>query len=361
MKEAKSLRSQIYTKQCIQQKTRIYTKLYICLLLVLFTPSIFAQSSDVDYVEGWVDIKESSGEIFELFIGDVVSSGETVITGDDGTAELIPESGSRIVVKPGTVFTVGERTVNGRRQSVLSCALGQVSYKFNRMTGAEPTIATPSMVCGIRGTEFTVLAAADGSSLIVVDEGAVEVESQGATVMLGAQEGVEVKPGQVPGEKFPVLRGKMDFDQWNEGRIEEMLSDPIGALNRIGMQMSELIVRMEDYRGFYEERLVLSEEYELKFEELTAAGDEEVYQAYYKETLRPNQIEAADLVLNYRYYALSSMALRRHVMTGLYIRMKAQFLGFSGDPMYNEFMRVYQALLDEYEIRVVPLLNEDDI
>ncbi|MBI9103586.1 MAG: FecR domain-containing protein [Spirochaetales bacterium] len=351
----------IYTKLQIQPIGQIYTKLFICLVFICFAVPIFAQSSDVDYIEGWVDIKDSSGEIFELFIGDVVSNGETVITGDDGLAELIPESGSRIVIKPGTVFTVGTRTVNGRKQSVLSCALGQVSYKFDRMTGAEPTIATPSMVCGIRGTEFTVLAAADGSSLIVVDSGAVEVESQGATVMLGAQEGVEVKSGQVPGEKFEVLRGKMDFDQWNEGRIEEMLADPLGSLARIGMQMAELIIQMEEYRGFYEERLVILEEYDQKLDELITGGNEEEYQAYFKDTLRPMQVEAADLVLNYRYYALSALALRRHVMTGLYVRMKGQFLGFSGDPMYDQFIRDYQALLDEYETRVVPLLNEDDI
>ena len=324
------------------------------LLFIAFSGFLFGQSSEVDYVEGWVDVKDNSGDIFELFIGDVVSSGETVITGEDGLAELIPASGSRIIIQPGTVFTVGERMVRGSKQSVLSCTLGQVSYKFDRMTGAEPHIATPSMICGIRGTEFTVAAGADGTSIIVVDSGAVEVSSQGASVLLAAQEGVEVKPGEVPGVKFPVLRGAMDFDEWSSGRIEVMLADPLGALDRMAVQLEDLMDEMEDYRRFYEDRQVLIGEYNTQLDQLITEGDEAAYQKFFKETLRPAQVEASNLVLNYRYYALAALSLRRHVMTGLYIRMKIHFMGYTGDPLYGEFLERYSSILKTFEDRVTP-------
>ncbi len=323
--------------------------------------SLSAQSSDVDYVEGWVDIKESSGEIFELFIGDVVSKGDTIITGDDGLVELIPASGSRIIIQPGTIFSVQERQVGGVSRSVLSCTLGQVSYKFDRLTGAEPDIATPSAICGLRGTEFTVLAGADGSSLIIVESGAVEVESRGESVRLEPDEGVEVRPGEAPGEKFPVLRGEMDFGDWNKQKTDGMMANPLEALSGMSLQLAELIAQMEDWAKLYEERWALLQDYRGQLAELDAAGKGDELRTLYAEKVDPLEVETTTMVVNYRYYALSALSFRRHILSGLYIRMKTQFIGYLGDPLYDEFIRGYNNLLNEYEARVVPLLVEADI
>ena len=334
-------------------------QLLLLVLAAVFILPLAAQNSDVVYLEGWVDVKTGSGDIYELFMGDEVRVGETVITGDDGLAELQPESGSRIIIHPGTVFSLQERTVNGQKRSVVSTALGSVAFRFNKMTGAEPDIATPSMVAGIRGTEFTVFAGADGSSLIVVESGAVAVESQGRSVELAPNEGVEVQPGEAPGEKFQVMRGSLDFTAWNANRAEEMLADPLLALARMEIQLAELAEQVQEWGGRYEANIKLVEQKRAEMRALAEAGKEEEARSLFSEQLRPLEVETSDMVLNYRYYSLSALNFRRHVMAGLYTRMKA--LHFSGAAVdYQDFRAAYAGLLDYYEEMVVPRLVAAD-
>lgn len=333
--------------------------LIFCVICLIAAASLTAQTSDVVYTEGWVDVKDSSGEIFELFIGDSVVVGETVITGDDGLAELQPEEGSRIIIQPGTVFSLQERVVDGKKRSVVSTALGEVTFRFNKMTGAEPEIATPSMVCGVRGTEFTVFAGADGSSLIVVDSGAVEVASQGKTVDLAPNEGVEVQPGEPPGEKFPVMRGSLDFTSWNQNRADEMLSDPLLALARMEVQLTELGEQVQEWVVLFEENRKVTEEKRAFMKSLVDQGKDEEAKVFFTEELRPLEVETSDLVLNYRYYTLSALNFRRHVLSGFYTRMKMRHLvGTAVD--YSAFRDAYGSLLGYYEEQVVPFLVKAD-
>ena len=182
------------------------------ILLILFILSSFYAFSNelvtVTYIDGWVDIKDSTGDLYEAMTGDEVKVGNSVITDDDSYAELREkESGSTYNIKPNTVFTVREMEVGGTKQNVLSCTLGEIAFKFKRAGSIEPLIATNSTVAGVRGTEFRVYAGADGSSLIAVRSGMVEVESEGKSVSLEKDEAVEVRPGEAPGDKFS-LKGK---------------------------------------------------------------------------------------------------------------------------------------------------------
>jgi len=335
--------------------------LLLTAVLLAGISGLAAQNSTVDYVEGWVDLKNARGETFELFIGDRVVKGDTVITGRDGLAELVPQAGSRIIIQPGTVFSVQERQVGGQTRTAVSVTLGEIAFKFDKMTGAEPDILTPSAACGIRGTEFTVYAGADGSSMIIVDSGAVEVESQGAAVMLAPEEGVEVRSGQVPGEKFQVLRGRMDFSAWNQGREEDMLSDPLAALDRMGLQLRELAENLEVNKALYEKQLIQNEQNKEAMRAMAAQGKNEEASAFLKDTVRPGDFIAHGYLLNYRYYALAAESFRRHVMTGLYVRMKTRFLADHENSLYRQYLLRYGELLNEYEARIVPVLIDADI
>ena len=224
----------------------------ILLLFLLASASLAAQESDVVFVDGWVDLKDSSGEIYELYIGDMVYSGDTVITGEDGVVELEPQAGSRIIIKPDTVFSIKETDVKGKKQSVVSTTLGEVAFKFNRMTN-EPLISTPSTVMGVRGTEFTVYAGADGSSLVTVESGSVEVSGAGESVLLAENEGVEVQAGKAPGEKFEIKGKAIDFTEWNVSKINEMIASPLEKLAELKLQLEEMADNAEEWKALHTE------------------------------------------------------------------------------------------------------------
>ncbi|MBI9107832.1 MAG: FecR domain-containing protein [Spirochaetales bacterium] len=320
---------------------------------------VFSAESDVVYIDGWVDLKDSSGEVYELFIGDRVFTGDTVITGDDGVAELEPESGSRIIIKPGTVFSIKEQNINGKKHSVVSTTLGEVAFKFNKMT-QEPIIATPSTIMGIRGTEFTVYAGADGSSLVVVDSGAVEVSSQGESVYLEAQQGVEVLPGKTPGEKFPVMGKAVDFAEWNVDRIDKMMASPGEALASIASQMDSMAAQTAEWTALHTESTAELVKLRADMDALFDAGKDDEARELYAGIIRPLEITSLRYVMNYRYYALSALSMRQHILSGFYIRMKTAFIGDKENPVYKAFTKDYRKILTGYEQRIVPNLVEAD-
>ena len=61
----------------------------------------------------------------------------------------------------------------------------------------------------------------------------MNVESQGKSVDLAAKEGVEVPLGRPPGDKFAVPDKPIDYGKWNEGKLDAMLADPMGAMTSI--------------------------------------------------------------------------------------------------------------------------------
>lgn len=338
------------------KKTFIFCAVFLILIASSF---LSAQESDVIYIDGWVDVKDSSGEINELFIGDRIYFGDTVITGADGVAELEPESGSRIIVKPDTVFSIKETNVRGKRQSIVSTTLGQVSFKFNRMT-TEPLFSTPSTVMGVRGTEFTVFAGADGSSLVTVESGAVDVSGQGESVYLEPNEGVEVRPGMAPGDKFPVMEGQLNFNDWNSSRIEEMMVDPSAAVEKLSKQLDELVVQMEEWAAVHKTNRAELEELRNEQKALLEAGKVEEGRKMKTEVVKPFELTTSRLVLNYRYYALSALSLRQHVLTGFYIRMKTAYINDRQNPVYAGFINDYNDLIKQYKQKVQPYLVEAD-
>ena len=196
-------------------------------LLLLGAFALSAAPADVTYTEGDATIHTKAGTTQDAQIGDVMNTGDTLRTGADGQSEL-DQKGVTIKISPKTVFTLMEREQGGKTSSVLSVALGSIKFRYDKLTGSEPLVRTNGAVAGVRGTEFSVYSGADGSTLIAVDSGLVNVESGGKSVDLGPKEGVEVPLGKPPGDKFAIPDKPMDYSTWNNGKLDAMLADPVG-------------------------------------------------------------------------------------------------------------------------------------
>ena len=60
-----------------------------------------------------------------------------------------------------------------------------------------------------------------------MDSGLVTVESEGKTVDLGPNEGVEVPLGMPPRDKFTVPDKLVDYSTWNAGNRSQGLQIPL--------------------------------------------------------------------------------------------------------------------------------------
>ena len=230
------------------------------LLFLIIIPSAFSLPAEVVYTEGETYIHEYEGVDYEAVIGDEVNTGDSVKTGSDGYMEL-DRNDVTIKINPDTVFTLIPREEKSKKTDVFTLFLGSASFRYNVLTGKEPPVQTSSMVAGARGTEFTVLAGFDGSSMVVVKSGEVAVNSEGKTVNLKPQEGVQVNPGEPPGEKFRVLIGKVDYKKWNEDRFNSFIKDPVKAVERTENRMKFYIENISElYPVYLENRAKLDSE-----------------------------------------------------------------------------------------------------
>ncbi|MCL1818266.1 MAG: FecR domain-containing protein, partial [Spirochaetaceae bacterium] len=216
--------------------TRRKTVFLFVFTLVVCAAS-WAQEASAVYVEGDTSRKDTAGALRPLDFGDALRAGDSVITKKNGKAELELPNRSTITVRADTVFTLGEAELaGGAKQPVLTTSVGSTAFKLNSFTSSPPIIRSSSMVAGVRGTELEVFAGMDGSSLVVVTEGLVELSAQGQSVSLGVNEAVEVQAGQAPGEKYALLGGSLDFSAWNAAKMDEFLKDPVTGIQRVEKQ-----------------------------------------------------------------------------------------------------------------------------
>lgn len=336
------------------------TAILIIGLSLLAGSALSAVPSDVVYAEGESNIRYKTGKERPADIGDKVDTGDTVKTGSDGLVEL-NQKGVVLKINPDTVFTLAEKEQGGSKTGVLSVVLGSVKFRYDRITGKEPLIQTSACVAGVRGTELSVFAGVDGSSLIVVDQGLVTVEAGGQSVELEPEEGVEVRPGQAPGDKFKVQRDQIDYRKWNDEKLQGLMADPIGAIGRVRERMDFYIQNVQEYLALYKDYSQrLAEERDKQKEIAQSKGLEEA-RKYEKDTVFPLSVQAFNLSLNARYYALAAFSLRRYVGGRMYLLLKSKFITNFEDSAYAGFLLQFGEVLDRFEHSIVPYLVEADI
>jgi hypothetical protein len=329
-------------------------------ILVAAAVCSFAVPTDVTYAEGDANIRFKSGKQQEAQIGAVVNTGDMLKTGRDGLVEL-DQKGVVLKISPNTVFTLMEKEQKGSTTPVLSVALGSIKFRYNKLTGKEPAVQTNGAAMGVRGTEFTVFAGADGSSLILVDSGSVQVEAEGRTVSLAPEEGVEVRLGEGPGEKFAVHRDQIDYSTWNEEKLAGMLADPAAAMTGIEQRMATYIANVMEYDTLYREyKKNLDEERQNRIKISEEEGAEEA-KKYEGEVVQPLMLKTSSLFLNLRYNSLAALSLRRWVGGRLYLFMKSRYIASPADSVYADFLGRFARLLASFERSVAPQLVEADI
>lgn len=331
---------------------------FACMLLLAVT-QLAAQKATLVYVEGVAHIQNSSGARREADFGGSLTYGESVITGRDGLAELRLENGSTIRVAQNTVFNYSSVGTGSSARPVLATTAGSVTYKLARSTGQGPVIQTNSAVAGVRGTEFTVFAGRDGAVMLAVIEGVVDIEAQGETVTLYANEAVDVEPGKAPGEKIVWLGKELDFSSWNTGRMDEFFADPVAGIKALNRQLEQLQAELNALKPLYEQSTGQFEQVRAAYRDVLAAGDSAAITAFQNEQLFPAQDNRARIILNLRYWALNYLGVRRYCLSNMYMELKSRY-PLQQPEHIKEFFRIHSAILEDYESFIVPELNSND-
>ena len=334
----------------------------LCVCAFFFCGISWAQEATAVYVEGDTTRKDSGGVLRKLDFGDGVRAGESIITKRNGKAELELPNRSSITVRPDTVFIIGEADLaGGGKQPVLTTSIGSAAFRLNVFSANAPLIQSNSTVAGIRGTEFEIFAGMDGSTLVAVTECQVDLHASGHTVSLLANEAVEVAAGQPPGEKYSWLGKEQDFSDWNANKTEDFLKDPMAGIQRVERQLEyfrdEMMKLLPDFEAVDAESKAGLE----KFQSLREAGETTKAEELRQHLIGDVNFRWGRQFLNIRYYALSYLSMRRFVLGGMYVEMKSRYFMNQEDALFQDFIKIYNSIVRNFEEVIVPHLVEEDI
>ena len=169
-----------------------------------------------------------------------------------------------------------------------------------------------------------------------------------------------VEVGEAPGDKFTVEREQLDFSEWNGRRMEEILEDPVTAIEGIEKGLEVLRQKIVDLLPRFEENVKRLEEERKILRSLEDDEDKDAQKKYYTDVVFPLEVETSYMRLNLRYHALSALSFRRFVLGGMYVSVKAHYMNRIDDPEFQRFTAVYRGIRAIFDRDVQPLLVEAD-
>lgn len=204
----------------------------MCFLVFVFLFSCSSIFAETPLVVLDAKLEILSGQVKLTRVGstksDVISRSCQLYAGD--LLETLRESKTVLTYTDGTTMRIKERTLVEVQPTSIRVFKGKTWYKFTKR-GSEFRIETPSLVAGIRGTEFEVAVSSRKKTSVSVFEGAVAANSKvaGKGVLLTAGQAVNC-------DKNKSLSSKFNFNieekraEWNDSEWKISAASDVNSL-----------------------------------------------------------------------------------------------------------------------------------
>jgi len=213
----------------------------VLLILFLLPGALFAAAAKtpaviLEYfgdVSGALAVKDDKGKDVPPEVGMDLKKGWQILTQAGDYAELkLPHNGSIIKVSQKTTFRVDGLQTDADRSSVnaFTLSVGKIRTVAGKTTGKEQyRITTQSAVCGVRGTDFAMLADMVENDTTYVFRGKISLKS----LLTGAE--IEVGQGQmanalasvfeameIPADLFQSLMDELNFKSLDANAVPQL-------------------------------------------------------------------------------------------------------------------------------------------
>jgi len=187
---------------------------------------------------GDVAIQRSSSQKWEkAAVRAALSAGDIIRTGEHSGAMLyIRNDESVISLSAGSKLMITE-TMIAKKQKTPGFLLfvGLLKSRIKKNPDEPMDFSTPTAVVGVRGTEFLIAVADDGTSKVGVTRGAVDVQGERNSVNLSSNESSTVALAGDPQDKV-LFQGEIsDLENWKKtasGRIKGREAEILGQCGR---------------------------------------------------------------------------------------------------------------------------------
>ncbi len=138
-----------------------------------------------------LEVMNTANQPIPVYFGMELRAGDTVRTNRTIAELQLEPNGSIVKLSENTVFTVDELQSSPRSSNRFSLAAGKIrAIAASAGMGNRYQIATPSAVCGVRGTDFGIWAVPGSSEQAFVNQGVVEFVKNATGESLTLSEGM---------------------------------------------------------------------------------------------------------------------------------------------------------------------------
>ena len=169
--------------------------------------------------------------------GMILGENTTIKTDTGVKLEMVLEDGSKIVIGPKSLFILKEMTPTSK---LFQQDKGKLRVYAKKILGDRKfSVYTPTAVCSIRGTEFSINVGDNNETLLKVFSGIVDVKSLtqlGEEVLVSQNQKLEILMNQPISEPV-IMTPKEQKEEFNESiKKQEEIS---GVYNEVRMDMSK--------------------------------------------------------------------------------------------------------------------------
>ncbi len=168
-------------------------------------------------------IKLETKKKTRLKINQKIPMNSEIITSPNSTAILFLKGGALVEIKEKSILRLNKSFINKNNTS-LSLIKGRSKFKIRKLLkNSKFNVYTPTAVVGVRGTEYEIQLADDGSLGVNVDDGKIAVESDKENKVLNKNSSAEVdleNPAVIVGKK-------KNLDKWNNNKRKEIKERPV--------------------------------------------------------------------------------------------------------------------------------------
>ena len=220
----------------------------LALFSLLFSSSLLAweiQAGELIKVEGKVWIINPDGTQHLAQIGETVKSEQVIETSEDGKAVLVFDDGSELEIRENSRIQLNDPSVEANNSILLF--LGRIFARIMPSRTGEPSFSVEglSVVAGVRGTEFEMAQAMDGSALVSVEEGEVEVSGEENLVSVKQGEEVEVSPERKWQKRKRRARTPEEWQSWFQAREQFFIQHSSRLIDNFYQRATKIQTRIK--------------------------------------------------------------------------------------------------------------------
>ncbi len=179
---------------------------------------------------------------------------EIVLTGDKASCVVLFRDRSTVKLNSDTKILLSKVNVKSGDRKGLGVLKGGVFISVFRKSGKSNSFHafSPTAVAGVRGTQFSINVADDGSTRCSVQEGSVAFGNEKKSAVVNQNNYGEVETGK-SANTGTINRNAVEEDEvWRKKRNIEISRNPSGSMNKLEREARE--VKQQNTRTYQETR-----------------------------------------------------------------------------------------------------------